>query len=140
MAILPEAPRGFWDDFAPIFAGPTFRRFLTLIGAAILTVGRRTIANLLRTAGSLAAGTSYGYRRVFSKARWSPLRLARVLARRVVVLLPDDAEVALVADDTVFSHPGRRGSSARPSIVTRPTTAANGGGIARRPSRRSDSG
>lgn len=108
MAILPETPHGFWDDFAPIFTRPTFRRFLILVGAAILTVGRRTIANLLRTAGSLADGASSSYRRVFSKARWSPLRLACVLARRVVALLPPDAEVVLVGDDTVFSHPGDR--------------------------------
>lgn len=107
MAILPETPRGFWDDFAPIFTRPTFRRFLTLLGASILAVGRRTIANLLRTAGSLADGASSSYRRVFSKARWSPLRLAEVLARRVVALLTDDAEIVLVADDTVFSHPGK---------------------------------
>jgi len=108
MAILPETPHGFWDDFAPIFTRPTFRRFLTLLGAAILTVGRRTVANLLRTAGSLAAGAASSYRRVFSQARWSPLRLAEALARRVVALLPADAEVVLVGDDTVFSHPGRR--------------------------------
>ena len=107
MAILPEIPRGFRDDFAPIFTRPTLRRFLTLLGAAILTVGRRTIANLLRTAGSLAVGAASSYRRVFSKARWSPIRLARVLAGRVVALLPADAEVVVVADDTVFSHPGK---------------------------------
>ena len=34
MAILPETPRGFWDDFAPVFTRPTFRRFLTLMGSA----------------------------------------------------------------------------------------------------------
>jgi hypothetical protein len=107
MAILPETPRGFWDDFAPIFTRPTSRRFLILVGSAILTVGRRTIANLLRTAGTPAVGASSSYRRVFSKARWSPIRPACVLARRVVALLPADAEVVLVADDTVFSHPGK---------------------------------
>lgn len=107
MVILPETPRGFWDDFAPIFTRPTFRRFLILIGAAILTVGRRTIANLLRTVGALADGAPSSYRRVFSEARWLPLRLAEVLARRVVALLPADAEIVLVADDTVFSHPGK---------------------------------
>ncbi len=108
MAILPETSRRFWDDSAPSFTQPTFRRFLTLLGSAILAVGRRTVANPLRTAGSLADGASSSYRRVFSQARWSPLRLARVLARRVVALLPADAEVVVVADDTVFSHPGRR--------------------------------
>lgn len=75
MAIRPETPCGFWDDFAPLFTRPTFRRFLTLLGAAILTVGRRTVANLLRTAGSLAAGAGSNYRKVFSQARWSPQRL-----------------------------------------------------------------
>jgi len=74
MAILPETLCGFRDDFAPIFTRPTVRRFLTLLGAAILTVGRRTVANLLRTAGSLAAGAGSSFRRVFSQARWSPLR------------------------------------------------------------------
>ena len=108
MAILPEVPRGFWDDFAPIFTRPTYRRFLTLAGAAILTVGRRTVANLLTTAGSLAVGAASSYSRVFSRARWSPLRLAEALARRVVALLPGDDEIVLVGDDTVFSHPGRR--------------------------------
>jgi hypothetical protein len=77
------------------------------VGAAILAVGRRTIANLLRTAGTLAVGASSSYRRVFSKARWSPIRLAEVLARRVVALLSADAEIVLVGDDTVFSHPGK---------------------------------
>jgi DDE superfamily endonuclease len=108
MAILPDAPRGFWDDFAPIFTRPTFRRFLTLLGAAILTVGHRTVANLLRTAGSLASGAASSYRRVFSQARWSSIRLAHVLARRVVGLVPADTPVVLVGDDTVFAHPGRR--------------------------------
>lgn len=107
MGILPETPRGFWDDFALIFTRPTFRRFLMLLGAAILTVGRRTVSNLLRTVGPLASGASSSYRRVFSKARWSLLRLGEVLARRIVALLPADAEIALVGDDTVFAHPGR---------------------------------
>lgn len=108
MAILPEALRGFRGDFAPVFTRPTFRRFLTLLGAAILAVGRRTAANLLRTAGSLAVGVASSYRRFFSEARWSSIRLAEVLARRVVALLPADAEIALVGDDTVLAHPGRR--------------------------------
>jgi hypothetical protein len=107
MAIPPETPRGFWGDFAPIFTRPTFRRFLTLLGAAILTIGRRTVANLLRTAGSLAPGATSSYRRVFSQARWSSIRLACALARRVVDLLPADDPIILVGDDTVFAHPGR---------------------------------
>ena len=36
---------------APAFTQPTFGRFTTLLAAAVLTTGRRTVANLLRTAG-----------------------------------------------------------------------------------------
>jgi len=107
MTILPDTPQGFWDDFASVFTRPTARRFLTLLGAGILAVGRRTVANLLRTAGSLAAGAASSYRRVFSQARWSSIRLACVLARRIIDLLPADAAIVLVGDDTVFAHPGR---------------------------------
>lgn len=107
MAILPETPRAFWDSFAHVFTRPTFRRFLTLLGAAIITVGRRTVANLLRTAGSLAVGAASSYRRVFSQARWSSLRLACVLARKVVAMFPAGEPIILIADDTVLAHPGK---------------------------------
>ena len=82
MIILPDEPSGLLDSFAAVFTHPTFERFLVLLGAAILTTGRRTVANLLRTAGSLASGHVSSYRRVFSKASWSPLRLAVECARR----------------------------------------------------------
>ena len=49
--ILPADPGPLPAAFAPAFAQPTYARFLTLLGAAILTTGRRTIANVLRTAG-----------------------------------------------------------------------------------------
>lgn len=54
MPILPDDSLALLDSFAPVFTEPTYQRFLVLMGAAILTTGRRTIANLLRTAGSLA--------------------------------------------------------------------------------------
>jgi hypothetical protein len=41
----------------PAFTQPTSRRFVTLLAAALLTTGRRTVANVLRTAGPLADGT-----------------------------------------------------------------------------------
>ena len=106
MAILPDQSLPLLDSFAPVFTQPTYRRFLVLLGAAILTTGRRTVANLLRTAGSLAPGHSSSYRRVFSQARWSMLRLACALARTLVTLLPEDQPIVLAGDDTVVAHPG----------------------------------
>lgn len=106
MAILPDDSLARLGCFAPVFTRPTYQRFLVLLGAAILTTGRRTIANLLRTAGSLASGHVSSYRRVFSQARWSMLYLACVLSRHIVALLPDDSPIVLAGDDTVVAHPG----------------------------------
>jgi hypothetical protein len=106
MPILPDESLALLDSFAPVFTQPTYRRFLVLLGAAILTTGRRTVANLLRTAGSLAPGDPSSYRRVFSHARWSMIRLACVLARHLVALLPEDQPIVLAGDDTVVAHPG----------------------------------
>ncbi len=69
--ILPPEAQPLHDALAPAFTRPTFRRFLVLAGSAILTVGRRTIANLLRTAAPLAAGHPTTFQRVLSSASWS---------------------------------------------------------------------
>lgn len=79
---------------------------MILLAAAILTVGRRTIANLLRTLGTLASGHVTSYQRVLSQARWSSAQLACLLVRQVLQLLPATIPVPLVGDDTVESHPG----------------------------------
>jgi hypothetical protein len=67
MAILPNESLALLDSFAPVFTNPTYQRFLVLLGTAIITTGRRTVANLLRTAGALAPGHVSSYRRVFSQ-------------------------------------------------------------------------
>jgi hypothetical protein len=68
-------------ELAPAFSQPTFRRAQLLVVAAVLSSGRRTIANLLRTLGALVPGQASSYHRVLSQARWSGLRLAALLLR-----------------------------------------------------------
>ena len=60
---------------------PTCQRLSTLLIAALLTTGRRTVANLCRTLGHLAPGHRTSYQRVFPRARWSSLALACALTR-----------------------------------------------------------
>jgi hypothetical protein len=105
---VPAAMRPLIAELAPPFTRPTLRRFSLLAAAAILTVGRRTVANLLRRAGGLTNGEASGYRRVLSAARWSEARAGHQLARLVLALVPADRPVVLVGDDTVTSHPGPR--------------------------------
>jgi DDE superfamily endonuclease len=106
--ILPAEPSPLLAAFAPVFSQPTYSRFLTLLGAAVLTAGRRTVANLLRTAAALAPGHRTTYQRVLSSARWSGLTLGCVLARFLLDHLTPSGPVALVGDDTVDGHKGKR--------------------------------
>ena len=79
MPIVPSDALPLLIELAPVFTRPTFARFLTVLGAALLTTGRRTIANLLRTAGALAPGHRISYHRVLTPAHCSHLQLACAL-------------------------------------------------------------
>lgn len=106
--ILPPAVADVLLPLAPAFTAPTFERFVLLALAALLTTGRRTVANLLRTLGCLAPGHRTSYQRALSAARWSGLKVACLLCRQVLALLPADRPAVLVGDDTVDGHKGKR--------------------------------
>jgi len=105
--ILPAEALPLVAAFAPVFTRPTFQRFSLLLVAAILTHGRHTVANLLRTLGRLAPGHRTDYQRVLSRASWSGLQLGCALARFILAQLVPDGPVLLVGDDTVDGHPGK---------------------------------
>jgi hypothetical protein len=108
MDSIPPAALPLLLHLAPAFTQPTFRRTVVLLFAAILTTGRRTVNNLLRTVGILAPGDSSCYRRVLSAASWSGLRLAAALTRFVVTHFCPDGVLYLVGDDTVDEHRGKK--------------------------------
>jgi hypothetical protein len=74
--------------------------------AAILTLGGRTITNLLRVLDTLAPGHSCSYHRVFARDRWSLASLARRYIAAVLVSFVPRGPVLLAGDDTVTEHPG----------------------------------
>src|SRR5690349_16088353 len=86
----------------------TFARAQLLGVAAILTTGRRTISNLLRTVADLTEGDPSSYHRVLSLAQWSTLSLAALLTRLVIRSFWPEGRIRLVGDDTVTEHPGRK--------------------------------
>ena len=102
----PEAP--VLPLFAPAFTPATFVRAQLLGVAAILTTGRRTLANLLRTVADLTEGDSSTYHRVLSLAQWSGLSLAALLCRFIIRHFWPQGRIRLVGDDTVTEHPGRK--------------------------------
>jgi DDE superfamily endonuclease len=108
MLVIPEFAQPVLCAFAPVFYEPTYQRVLVLLFAAILTTGRRTVSNLLRTAADLAKGHPSSYHRVLSQRRWSSLHLARILARWILDHWVPDGPVYLAGDDTVDEHRGAK--------------------------------
>jgi hypothetical protein len=103
---LPAEAQPLLAVLLPHFTQPTAARFATLLVAAILTPGRRTVANLLRTLGPLARRHRTSYQRVLSRTPWSTAALGCALAAFVLRHLLPDGPVVLVGDDTVDGHPG----------------------------------
>jgi hypothetical protein len=103
---LPKQVRTIFDPLEPGFSRPIHRRFVLLALAAILTLGGRTITNLLRVLGILAPGHPSSYHRVFSRDRWSLSPLARRYVAAVLARFVPRGTVLLAGDDTVTEHPG----------------------------------
>lgn len=103
---LPKPVHTVFEPLAPALTRPTYRRLVVLALAAILTVGGRTIANLLRCLGALAPGHSSSYHRVLSHRRWSARRLTRRYIAAVLARFVPEGPIELVGDDTVTEHPG----------------------------------
>lgn len=104
---IPSALEPVLLQFSFAFTDPTFQRFTILALSAILTPGRRTISNLLRTVPAVAAGHASSYHRVFSSRRWSLWKLGYVLAYAILYYLVPDGPVYLAVDDTVDEHRGK---------------------------------
>ena len=95
--------------FAPAFTARTFARALVLLYGTLLAVGPRTVAAALRAVGRGDDPHFCAYHRVLSRARWSPLRLSRLLlALLVATCLPPDAPLLLAVDETLERRRGRR--------------------------------
>ncbi len=107
MDSIPKAAEPLFQEFSEAFTQPTFARFTIVLRAAILTTGRRTMTNLLRTVQTLAPGDPSTYHRVLSKRRWSTWRLSGALARFILHHWVPDGPVLVCGDDTVDQHRGK---------------------------------
>jgi hypothetical protein len=105
---IPQAVEPLADAIqdARVFTRPTFSRFVALMAGLIVTMGRRTVSHCLAALRPVQEGHWSNYHRLYSSAKYSMWSLAAVLVRQVVGLLPADAVIELVADDTVDGKEG----------------------------------
>jgi hypothetical protein len=106
--VLPAAVESVSSGFSIAFTGRTFQRAMVLFAGLVLSLGRRTVTGAIRAAGSLAGGHHTCYHRFFSRARWSPWPLAKVLAGLVLDLVPPGEPAVCPVDDTAAQHKGPR--------------------------------
>jgi hypothetical protein len=93
----------------PACSTPTYTRFLVLLLGSLLTTGRRTLTNILRTVRPQAPGHASSYHRVCSRRRWSMWRTARAMLGFLLAHVAPPGPVLLAGDDTVTEHPGPPG-------------------------------
>src|SRR6266540_1154400 len=93
----------------PCFTAPSFVTFCALVCGMLAQTGRRTVCGMLTGAGLSGVWSHHRAHKFFSAARWSPEDLGVLLAQLVVrLLLPADAPVGVVIDDTLFTRTGKK--------------------------------
>lgn len=103
---IPAAAEPLVDAIRVAFTRRTLERFVLLMSGLIVTMGRRTVSHALRIIEPQLNGHWCNYHRIWSQARFSMWKLGEALTRRVVAMLPADAPIILVADDTVDGKEG----------------------------------
>lgn len=88
--------------FQSAFTRPTWRKVVLLIEGALLTHGHRTVASALRAMGLQEEKHFNGFHHVLSRARWSSLRLSRLLLMLLVrTFVQSGGMIELVVDETL---------------------------------------
>ena len=112
MTVQPHLPEPLAAWMGPFLAGltrPTGRHALVLVAGAILALGRRTVAAMLRTVGLGQVPTFTTYHRVLNRGVWSALVLSRLLLDLLVrTFLAPEAPLELVVDGTLERRRGRK--------------------------------
>lgn len=95
-------------NFAPLFSKRVWAHAVGLLLGAILTPGKRTVTAALRIMGLADERHFINYHRMLSRARWSSLRLSRVLFILLVETFVPNGPLVLGGDDTLERRVGKR--------------------------------
>ena len=104
----PSSFQGLLVNFSSIFTEPSFRNFMALACGWALGTGRRTISRVIQVAGLGQEESRHHsiFYRFFSRARWEPDKLGKVILSLVLKLLPEGIPIILTVDDTLCRKSG----------------------------------
>lgn len=95
------------SPFSAGMTAPTFQNALVLIYGTILAPGRRTVTAALSTMGLSEEPNYSKYHRVLNGARWSPMRMSRVLLGLLIrTFVPSEAPLIFLIDETLERRRG----------------------------------
>jgi hypothetical protein len=106
MLTLPTEIIAVLMPFAPLFSQPVFRHVQVLLVGAILTPGRRTVANALRVMGLQDTQRFQNYHRVLNRANWDSHKAAKILLGLLVRMLVPTGVILLGIDETLERRRG----------------------------------
>jgi hypothetical protein len=95
--------------FAPLFSKRVWQHARVLLVGAILAPGARTLSSALRAMGLDQEKRFHRYHRVLSRARWSSLKVSRVLLGLLVeAFVPEGSPLVVGVDETLERRYGRK--------------------------------
>ena len=96
-------------SFRKCFSAPSLEIFIAVVIGWALTVGRHTISRVILTMGLHESRHFASVYRFLSRGRWLPDMVSRALFELMLdILVPLDAEILLVLDDTLNKHRGKK--------------------------------
>jgi SRSO17 transposase len=113
---LPASWLELLQPLRPVFArSSTFGLFALLATGLVARTARRTVVGMLAGAGMAAIVSFHCACRFFSHHAWDAARLGLAVAALIVQrLLPTDAPITAVVDDTLFRRWGKKVSAGTP--------------------------
>jgi len=108
MSTLPAAIQEVLVAFSPLFSQPVWAHAQLLILGGILARGKRTVTSALRAMGLAMERHFTNYHRVLNRATWHTCFAAKVLLGLLVRLLPPQAPLQILVDETIERRGGNK--------------------------------
>lgn len=107
--IVPESFALVLAACAPCFTAPTYRVFCHVVAGWLHCLGRHTVTGVALAAGAGVVGWRHvsAFHRFFSRARWEPDALGKVVCTLALRVLPGDAPLILLVDDSLARKEGK---------------------------------
>lgn len=105
--MVPESFALLLAAFASCFTAPTYGTFRYLVAGWVQCPGRHTVTGVALAAGVVGWRHFSVFHRFFSRARWEPDGLGRVIFGLALRWVPADQPLCLLVDDTLARKHGK---------------------------------